>query len=521
MQNLSLDKQLLIFLNEAFDKRLLFAITFTIISISILTVGLLWPKSYESSTTLLWNKASALQPLLEGTAVTNAGNEQSRIAKEVIYGSSNLQTLIEETGLNYSAAGDKLSDREIEILKANLRIMIKLQQNRNNTIKISYINRSPDLAFHVVSVISQLFIEESTLKKKTESNDAYDFIENQVNKYQAKLKGITKNINEFKSKNVELQVDTTQRVSARVSNLKEAIEITSLNLKEAIIQKETLTEQLVIESAKSNFVEEENVNNERLITLENQLNTLRLSYTETYPDIVQINEQIKILRKSMEANANKQFNNAVTLDSDKSNSGSSVKVRTQLYQQLQQRLSAVETTIRTLSARKNDQEKQLSFELGRSNEVSRVFNRLNELSRDYDVTKAIYDRLLTRRENARVSLNLENESAGSLYKVQEPPTIPLIPQGLRFLHFALGSIVGGVGIPLAIIFGLLFIDSRIRHEDDIDSDDAIPVIGVIPIFNNGKELKKQRLVTIQSIMIFSLSFAVLITLSLSRYYEVI
>ena len=97
----------------------------------------------------------------------------------------------------------------------------------------------------------------------------------------------------------------------------------------------------------------------------------------------------------------------------------------------------------------------------------------------------------------------------------------LIPKGLRFLHFILASIILGVGTPLGIIFGILLLDPRIRHEDDMHLGDAISVIGIIPNFKTAKDLRKQRNVTIQSITIFSLSLAVLITLSLSRYYEVI
>ncbi len=79
----------------------------------------------------------------------------------------------------------------------------------------------------------------------------------------------------------------------------------------------------------------------------------------------------------------------------------------------------------------------------------------------------------------------------------------------------------GVGLPLGVVFGLLFIDARIRHEDDVDLGDAIPVIGIIPEFKTEKDLKKQRLVTIQSVIIFSFSFIALISLSLSRFFEVI
>lgn len=522
MQNLSLDKQLLIFFNEAFDKRLLFAVTFSIISITIVIVGLLWPKTYVSSTTLLWNKARLLKPLLEGTAAIDTGNENSRIAREVIHSNKNLQLLIDETGLNITASGGRLSDRDNEILKAKLRTLILLEVRKNNIIKISYKNSNPELAFHVVSVISQLFIEESASKKKTDSTAAYKFIEKQVNEYLFKLEAITKSIDEYKSQNIELQVDTTTSVNARVSNLKEKIKLSSLELKEAQIQKDSLTEQLAIESAKSNFVEEENVNNERLISLENRLNTLRLSYTEGYPDIVQLKEQIRNLKNRIAANAISQSSGAAGASkSAQNNLIRGVNAKSALFQRLRQQLSAIETRIRTLTARKNDQAIQLEFELGRSGEVSRVFNRLQELSRDYGVTKTLYDRFLTKRENARVSLNLENENAGSVYEIQEPPTIPLVPQGFRFLHFVLGSIFMGFAIPGGIIFGLLLIDTRIRHEDEIAQDDSIPIIGVVPIFKNNTDLKKQRFATVQSGIIFFLSLAALVTLSLSRFYEVI
>lgn len=522
MLNLSIDKQLLILLNEAFDKRRLYAVTFSIISISILVVGLNWPKWYESSTTLVWNKASVLTPLLKGTAQADTGFEQSRIAKEILYSSKNLEKLIEKTDLNYAATGEKLSEREIEVLKANLRRSIRLNKNkRNNTLRISYKNTNPELAFLVVSVISNLFIDESNLNKISDSYDAYKFIEKLVNEYQLKLEGITKNINEFKGQNVELQVDTSQSVNARVGNLKGKIKSTSLQLKEANIQKKSLTEQLVIESAKRILVEEDSTNSARLIALENQLNTLRLSYTETYPDIVQIKEQIKNLKRSIEENAISRSDDGETKNTNNGNLAIGVKVKSLLSEQLQQQLSTIETTLRTLSARKDDQEKQLAFELERSGEVNLLFSRLAELSLDYNVTKKLYDQLLTKRENARISLNLENENAGSLYEIQEPAEVPLVPQGLRFLHFLLGSIILGVGMPLAIILGLLMLDPRIRHEDDIDLGDAIPVIGVISNLKNGKDIKKQRLVTIQSAMIFSFSFVALVALSLSRYYGVI
>ena len=518
MQNLSLDKQLLIALNEALDKKRLIVISFSIISITILIVGLNSPKSYVSSTTLLWNRDDVLKPLLKDTAVTSTESKQS-VAKEIILSSKNIQILIEEAGLDYSLEGEKFSAREIEYIKVSLRDKIRLSSTIN-TLKISYKSISPEMAFLVVSVISRLFIEERISNRKSDSSVAYNFIDKQVNQYQIKLEEISKSIDEFKSQNFELQIDTTQNVNARVNNLKDKIKDTAQKIREEIIKKNSLTEQLVIESADTTAVEKVNIKYERLLRLQDKLDTLRLSYTEGYPDIVQIKEQIKNLTRSIEANRSIQSGNAETLKWDEGKFSSGVKVKSQFYQQLQQQLSAIKITLRTLVARKYEQEKQLALELDRSGEVLLVFNRLEELSRDYNVTKANYDNLKAKREKARISLSLEIEKAGSLYQIQEPPVVPLIPEGLRFLHFALGSVIVGGAVPLAIIFGLLLVDPRIRHEDDIDFGETFPVIGVIPEFKTGKDLKRQRLVTVQSIMIFSLSLVVLFSLALSRVFEV-
>jgi len=522
MQNLSLDKQLLIFLNEALDNRRLITITFSIISISVLIIGLNSPKSYESSTTMLWNMGHVLNPLLEDTAVTSTEDKQS-IAKEIFLSSKNLTMLIEEIGLNYSLEGKKFTEREIEFIKRGLHDSIILlgPKNNNNTLKISYSSTDPEKAFLVVSVISRLFIEERISKRKSDSSVAYNFIDKQVNEYQVKLEKISKSIDEFKSQNIELHIDTTQSVNARVNNFQDKIKDTSQKIREEIIIKNSLTEQLVIEAAKSTAVEEVNIKNERLLTLKDKLDTLRLSYTEGYPDIVQIKEQIENLTRSIGENASNQPGSADTLSSNEDILGSGVKIKSPLYHKLQQQLSTIETTLKTLSARKKNQEKQLAYELDRSGEVLLVFNRLEVLSKDYNVTKANYENLKAKREKARISLSLETEKAGSLYQILDPPVVPLIPEGIRFIHFALGSIVAGVVIPLAVIFGLLLLDPRIRHEDDIEFGDALPVIGVIPNFITGKDLKRQRLVTVQSFMIFSLSLVVWFSLALSRFFEVL
>ena len=55
----------------------------------------------------------------------------------------------------------------------------------------------------------------------------------------------------------------------------------------------------------------------------------------------------------------------------------------------------------------------LNSELDRSRRIAASESALAELTRDYEVNRDIYQDLLKRRENARVSMNLDEEAAAA------------------------------------------------------------------------------------------------------------
>ena len=68
-------------------------------------------------------------------------------------------------------------------------------------------------------------------------------------------------------------------------------------------------------------------------------------------------------------------------------------------------------------------------ELARSRRIAASESALAELTRDYEVNRDIYQDLLKRRENARVSMNLDRASRGLTFRIQDPATMPLRPTG--------------------------------------------------------------------------------------------
>ncbi len=533
MQNLSFDKQFSIFINEVLDRRVFVSIVFAFISICILLIGIYIPKNYESRASILWSSRDSLSPLLrDGVAETTTLNEQASIAREVILSNKALDTMIIKAGMNKDSLGNDLSSKQLEVLKGELRKNIRVTNQGQNLIVISYRNTDSELSYIVVSVLSELLIQETREVKNKSSQAAYDFINRQVMDYKVKLDYINQNIISFRKDNVDLDSDTRSGVNTRVNNLKALIRETTLQLTESRVQKKSLEEQRALEKLKIQkqllansqiavTAERESAYAERLAALQSNLDNLRLSYTESYPDIIQLKEQIKNLKTLIEDENEKRSTN---MESGSNNDLANEIgfIDSPLYTNLSNEIANVETQIQTLEARIIDSESRLNMELERAGNVNTLESELEEMTRDLDVTQSIYDDLLARRENARVSLNLQLENQGSTFKIQEPATLPLVPVGLRFLHFALLSIPLGLLVPLGLILGYLLLDPRFRDEDSVDSGIlGIPVIATVDHYSNDMDKKEEKQRNYISGIVVAMSFVLIGIIAILRINHLI
>jgi hypothetical protein len=105
---------------------------------------------------------------------------------------------------------------------------------------------------------------------------------------------------------------------------------------------------------------------------------------------------------------------------------------------------------------------------------------LAELLRRHDATRDMYQDLLKRRENARVSMELDAAHRGLTLRIQEGAELPLIPTGLRLMHLTMIGLAIAVAVPLALLFALVRFDPRVRSAQQIERAALVPVLVSIP-----------------------------------------
>ena len=141
----------------------------------------------------------------------------------------------------------------------------------------------------------------------------------------------------------------------------------------------------------------------------------------------------------------------------------------------------------------NASETLLQPELDRSRRIADSENAASELTRDYEVNRDIYQDLLKRRENARVSMNLDADHRGLTFNVQEPAERAAAPVGFALHAFWPGrDRRSALALPVALLFGLARLDPRVRSAQQLERLIGVPVLATVPVYTTSADRRRER-----------------------------
>lgn len=467
-----LDQIVKALVGEVFRSRWLVVALFFAVNASLVVASALWPKGYTVSTSILVEDKNIVQPLMHGAAVATEVTDRARNARELIFGRKIMDQILELGGWLKAQPTPEDQQRLIERIAKRTTIT----QAGRNIIKIEYRDADPQRAFLTTQKFAEIFIQEGVKAQAAESSAAFEFIDKQTEEYRRKLADTENQLKDIRSANLAAQVGSENDIAARIKDLQSRIERASQELREAELKGASLESQISgIAVAVSTSAREE-LYRERIAQLRTKLDTLRLSYFDTHPDIVQLQVQIKNLTEEAIAERERREKAARSgrVEADQA------AMMNPIYQKMRHELSQNKLLVESLNARIADAQAQLQEQLARGQTLHTGDARLADLTRDYQVNRDIYQDLLRRRENARVSMNLDRGQQGLTIKVLEPATVPLSRKGPRFVHFFVAGILLGVVVPIGLVFARLQFDPRIRIGATIPGKHKVPLIAAIP-----------------------------------------
>jgi polysaccharide chain length determinant protein (PEP-CTERM system associated) len=150
-----------------------------------------------------------------------------------------------------------------------------------------------------------------------------------------------------------------------------------------------------------------------------------------------------------------------------------------MMQQLGISLSAAETRVASLQARVSEYSTRVAKLQSQSTAAPDIEAQLAQLNRDYEVTRDNYQKLVERRESAKLSGQLSSATDMMTFRVIDPPIAPITPIGPN--RPQLLSIVLVAALALGLGAALLMSQFRptFLSQSALRESTGLPVLGTI------------------------------------------
>jgi len=447
-------------------------------------VVLKMPDNYLSSARIYVDTQSVLQPLMAGMVLTPNVEQQVSIMSRTLISRPNVERVMRMVDMDLKAKSSNDKEKLVKSLMDNIRIE---STGRDNLYVISYNNQDPAIAKSVVQALLTIFVEGSLGDKKKDNTSVINFLDEQISDYEQKLTTAETALKVFRQQNIGILPrqgsDYTTQMLAAADDLDKA----TLELREAEQSRNTLKKQ--ISGDEPALMTEDGLSSSsnpeidaRIESLNKDLDALRLRYTELHPDVIATKRVITSLqdRKREEA---KQIRNSQ--DPGKNYSP--------MLQQLNVALAQAESSVAGLHARADEYARRYDRLKAMSNAVPEMEAGLAQLNRDYQVNKENYEKLLERREAAKLSSNMGDTTELMTFKIIDPPTSPQSPAGPNRIR--LYSLL--LLIALACGTGTAFAMSQMRpafhSQGDLREITGLMVLGAVTkIWTPGEKIKYRK-----------------------------
>ena len=455
---------------------------------------------YKSSTQILVEQPTMPSNYVSPNVTDNVQTRLQSITTQIL-SRTRLLLIIDKLHLYGDPQGTLSDDKRVERMRKDISIEL-VRDTRNNEItafKISYSSPDPRIAQQVATEIKDLFINENLKVRQQESEGTTKFIEDQLEAARVQLSQQEAKVKAFEGGH-EGALPSQQTSNLTIlGGLQTQLQNEQDSLNQSK-QQRIYIQALVDENRAARGGLRPDGTPTGLVEVDQQLERLRAQlvdlssrYTDEYPDVLKLKAQIaktQRLRDELAANPRKASENAsATRDAEGAGPTSALA-------QLQGQLKANQAEIANREQRIAELQQRINEYQARLNEAPSTEQQLDEVTRGYEQSKAIYDDLLKKKNSSEMATDMEQMQQGEHFTVLDPPSLPVkpdFPNRLKFCGIGLGL---GLVIGAIVVAGFEFADDQVHNEADLKAMLPMTILSEIPevIRPSDQARSKRRLV---------------------------
>ena len=458
------------------------------------------PNRYEATARVYVDTQSILKPLLSGLAVQPNTEQQVGLLSRTLLSRPTLEKLVRATDLDAGAGSRAEVERILDGLASGIKIT---STGRDNLYTLSFQHGERERAQRVVQAVVSNFVESGIGRSRTDSAQAKKFIDEQIKAYEEKLVEAENRRKEFRLRNIDITNPDGKDSSARLGMAIEQYERARLELREAENARNEAKRQMEelrsgsANSATQSLLQESAINiatpeiDARIDAQRKALDGLLLRYTEAHPDVANGRTLLKSLEEQKRREMAELRRAALAAPSAMNTS-----LNNPAMAEVSRLLAGAEVQVAGLKARVEEYSAKVTQARSLLKVSPEIEAQSVALDRDYALNRKSYEDLLSRRQSAELTGELDEATGLAEFRVIDPPRVsdkPVSPNRLLLMLGVLAAALGaGVGAAF-VIHEIRPIFSTGRQLADKLKVPLLGVVGLVPSPENLRAIRVSRM----------------------------
>ncbi len=438
------------------------------------------PNNYESRARIFVQ----LRQILPGADGNNQAAQQRDIdrVRQTLTSAVNLEKVVRGTDLARTVA----NDRDIADRIAGLQKAITLTAQADNLFEITVKGPNGKLAQQITQKLIDIFVEGNLADNRDASSQSMTFLDAQLEERQKQLQDAEAKKADFDARYLG-SLPGTGSLNDRISAARTQLSQIQSDLAAAQSGLNAVNAQMAGTPANVAGVGGGAVAGParaRLAALQGQLSDARSrGFTDNHPDVIALKSQI--------AQATAAARNEPMVG------GGAGSASNPLYLSLKSMQADKSATVAALLQRKAQIEGDLNTLETKIAGAPGVAAEQGQIDREYQVLKDQYDKLLSDREQLKVTSSAQTVSDTVKFNVIDPPTQPRSPTSPNRPLLLTAVLIAGLGAGVAAAFALAKLKTTFSTTAKLEKASGMPVIGSIgEVLTNAQVAMRRKKLTL-------------------------
>ncbi|HEY1771794.1 MAG TPA: Wzz/FepE/Etk N-terminal domain-containing protein [Gammaproteobacteria bacterium] len=417
------------------------------------------PDIYSADATVLVNPQSPAGDA-GGQGAQSQGSRLDAVGEEVL-SRDRLLTLINRFDLYPTLRKHASEETLLTRMRQDIQVQRKAGQQQwgqdpTFAFTVGYQGWNPKQVAEVTNALAQAFVDQNNHLRAQQATATLMSLQTQLSDIKHKLDTQSQRINAFRSGHMgELPEQQTTSL-AMLQQLDNQLHENAEELNQTV-----QTNRL----ASPDRTATQGADPADLPALEDELVTLRTHYTDQYPDVVRLKEQIAALKKA-EADQAAEAGTPPAPAADGSLDGT-IKSYQDEDSRLRTEIAGYQARLESMPVREQ---------------------QLQALMQGYNETQDVYSDLLKRYEQVPLP-----QSPSGQYRVLENAIPPVDPSGPSRLRLLILCLVGSLGLAAVLVFILEQMDPSFHSIEELRAFSRVPVLANIPQIVTRQDVWRSRL----------------------------